>query len=541
MVVQPQSDEQSNDKLEEKTPKVELSPAEEYATGTRLLPVFVSLNCAVFLVALDMTIIGTAIPKITDEFNGLSMVSWYGSAYFMTYGGFQSSTGKFMRYFPLKTSFLGFILLFELGSLICAVSPNATCFVVGRAVAGIGGAGTSTGALTIVAFAVEPRLRPQLLGLVGAVYGLSSVIGPLLGGAFSNTIGWRWCFYINLPIGGLSALLILVFFRTPPQVRTVQASAREKFLQMDPFGVILVMAGIISFILALEYGGQTASWNSSVVVGLIVGSALIWIVFVAWEIFQGERAMVVPRLFRQRTVWEPSWFQFFFAAGYFVLLYYLPIYFQSVDNSSPVRSGVLNLPLVISLAIGSTFSGVIVTKTGHAAPFQLGGAVLSTIGAGLIYTFDLDTSIGRWIGYQVFYGLAVGLGFQMAINIAQAGAKAEDMSSVTAIVFFLQTIGGAFSISAAQSGFVNRMITTLATTAPTVDPHVVIATGATEIRSVFPSDQVPGILLAYMAGIKVAFATMVGLVGFTCIIGLFVPWQPLHKDTPIESSDSAEV
>ena len=242
-------------------------------------------------------------------------------------------------------------------------------------------------------------------------------------------------FFINLPIGGVSAVLIFLFFKTPPQAKPVPATAREKFLQMDPLGVILIMGGIISFILALEYGGQTHPWHSSTVIGLLVGAILIWIVFGAWEIFQGERAMLTPRLMRQHPVWQPAVFQFFIAAAYFVLLYYLPIYFQSVDNVSPIQSGVRNLPLVIAIAIGSVFSGGIVSKTGHAAPFMLGAAVLTTVCAGLIYTFDIGTSSGKWIGYQVFYGFSIGMGFQMAINIGQANAKPQDISSVSAIIF----------------------------------------------------------------------------------------------------------
>jgi hypothetical protein len=249
-------------------------------------------------------------------------------------------------------------------------------------------------------------------------------------------LGANCCsFYINLPVGGISAALIFFFFQTPAQAKTVPATRKEKFLQMDPVGLSLIMCGIVSFILALEYGGQTKPWNSSVVIGLLVGAVLIWTVFAFWEIFQGDRAMLMPRLLRKRSVWQPSVFQFFFAASYFVLLYYLPIYFQSVDNASPIRSGVLNLPLVIALAIGSTVSGMVVSKTGHAAPFMLGGAVLATVSAGLMYTFDIGTSMGKWIGYQFFYGAAAGLGFQMAINIAQASAEPADVSSVTATVF----------------------------------------------------------------------------------------------------------
>jgi hypothetical protein len=355
-------------------------------------------------------------------------------------------------------------------------------------------------------------------------------------------------FYINLPFGVVSVVLIALFFKTPAQAVTMKATWKEKGLQMDPLGIALVMGGIVAYILALENGGQKKPWNSSTVIGLLVGFVLIWVAFIVWEIYNGERSMLPPRLLRQRTIWQPSGFVFFFAASYFVLLYYLPIYFQSIDNRTAINSGVLNLPMVISLAIGSTISGIVVSKTGHAAPFMIVGTVLATISTGLMYTFDIGTGVGKWIGYQILYGIAVGLGFQMGINIAQANANMEEISSVTATIFckpntvpsersqlttwplVFQTTGGAFAISAAQSGFVNRMLTTLAKTASSVNPQMVIGTGATQIRHAFAADEVPGIVLAYMAGIKVTFIITISLAATSVLVALFVPWKKLNTE-----------
>ncbi|KAK9319183.1 major facilitator superfamily domain-containing protein [Lipomyces orientalis] len=514
--------------------------AEEYPKGLQLLFILLALILSIFMVALDMTIVATAIPKITDQFHSVSQIGWYGSAFFLTVASFTSPWGKLFKYFTLKWTYLAAVFIFELGSLICAVAPNSTALIIGRAIAGLGAAGVASGAFILVAFLAAPEKRPAYLGIIGASYGISAVIGPLLGGVFTERLSWRWCFYINLPIGGVAAAILVVFFRLPPHVKPAEATFREKILQLDPIGIVLIIGAVICYVLALQWGGLSLPWNSSTIIGLFVGFGLLLIAFGIDQWWLDERAMLPKRLLKNRYIYQGMLYSFTIAGTYFLVLYYLPIYFQVIDNVSPIQSGVRNLPLILAITIATVGSGIGITVTGRPMPFMIVAAVMSTIGVGLLYTLTIGSTSSKWIGYQVLTGLGLGLGFQVPVSAAQATLPQIDIPSGSAMIIFIQTIGGAFLVSAGESAFESTLTKKLRASDPSVNPLQVIGTGATELRKVFSPTDIPFILRAYMSGIQTAFIVAIALAGACTLIAFGAKWQKLQAAPKAGETEEAE-
>lgn len=285
---------------------------------------------------------------MTAEFHSVDEVGWYGSAFFMTLAAFQAVFGKAYKFFPLKFVFLVSIVVFEIGSLVAALAPSSVAVIVSRAIQGAGGAGITGGCYIIAAFITPPTNMPKIVGLLGMAFSCSSVLGPVLGGVFTQDLTWRWCFWVNLPIGGAAIIVIILFFKTPDHSRLATATWKDLPFLFDLGGVILMLAALTCILLALERGGVTTPWSNSVPIGLLVGFGLLLVILNLLEWKQGERAMVVFRLMRRRVIAAFCVFGFCVHSASFARNYNLPIFFQAVQGVSPSESGIRTLPTVLA-------------------------------------------------------------------------------------------------------------------------------------------------------------------------------------------------
>ncbi|KAK4149073.1 major facilitator superfamily domain-containing protein [Chaetomidium leptoderma] len=518
-----------------------------YPTGPRLILIIASLCLAIFLVALDQTIIAPALGAITQEYNSLRDIGWYGAAYLLTTTALQPAYGSLYRMFSVKWIYLAAVFVFEVGSLVCAVAPSSNAFIVGRAVAGVGTAGLFSGGVVILSYTLPLRQRPMAFGLIGAMWGIASVAGPLLGGVFTDHVTWRWCFYINLPIGGAAMLAIFLFLHIDDR-KTKGGEGKgmtvvQRVLSLDLLGTAMLVPAVVCLLLALQWGGTEHAWNSSVIIGLFVGFALMMAVFVGIQIWKGDKGTLPPRLFKNRDVVCAMLFAFFFGAAFFPLVYYLSLYFQAIQGDTAVQAGIKLLPLLISVVITSVAAGGLITAVGYYNPFILPSMVLLTVGAGMITTFALDSPLRVWFGYQVIAGLGVGVGFQVGVLVVQNSVPHEWIPQATACVQFFQSLGGAIFIAVAQAVFQNGLIEGIERGAPDLPPQAFINSGASQIPQVLEqmhaTQYLPVVLSAYLDGLRNSYFITVGCAAAAFVAACGLSWKKIQKQKAAPVAEAA--
>ncbi|KAL2807747.1 major facilitator superfamily domain-containing protein [Aspergillus granulosus] len=520
--------------------------AEEYADAERNYQpgslkfwlIILGMYLAIFLVALDRTIIATAIPAITDDFHSISDIGWYGSSYMLTSASFNPVFGRLYQMYSTKWTFLSSIVLFEIGSAICGAAPNSTAFIVGRAIAGLGSAGIFSGGMMIILPLIPLRKRPVFTSIFGMTFGVSSVIAPIIGGAFTDSVTWRWCFYLNLPIGGFTIVAILLFFHVPPPQRS-QHGIMAQIRHLDPLGVLCFVPSIVCLILALEWGSTIYTWSNPKMIGLLVTFAALFVVFVVVETLNPSTAMVPARIVLNRSIASAMWFIFLISGAMMSIVYYLNIWFQVVKGDSATQAGLSTIPMVLSLVVMSVISAVFTQKVGYYVPSMLVAPVFCSVGAGLLSTLAPDSNHRYWIAYQVLFGVGIGCGFQTSTLAAQVVLPRSEVPIGMSLMFFMQQLGGAILLAIDQNLLSTKLVGRLSRVAG-LDAHEIVNTGATNLRGVVPASDLDTVSDAYNYALTRIFIVSAAISAAAILGALTMEWQNIKKNVPQGQADAAE-
>ncbi|PVH99797.1 MFS general substrate transporter [Periconia macrospinosa] len=510
----------------ETTASVEEREEDCYLQGIPLMLLVGSLTLAVFVISMDFTILATAIPVITTEFQSIKDVGWYGSVYLLTTNAFQPTFGKLFSMFNMKVVYLVAMAIFQIGSIVCATAKNSADLIIGRAVAGVGGAAIFSGGATIIGISAPIKSRAVHLGILSSMFGIASVIGPLLGGVFTGEATWRWCFWINLPIGGVAMLIVFVVFK-PPKRTNSSKTVWERLRECDLVGTVLILGTVVSLLLPLQWGGISDPWGSPKVYGCLIAFGVLLVCFVSWQWHMGDRATVPLRIFQDRTVCAASLVSGFLVMSMYAHVYYLPFYFQVIKAASPQSSGVRSIPYFAILGIASIGGGAVISFIHSYAEFMWLGSAILTIGSGLIYTLKVDSNASAWIGYQIVAGLGVGMALQTPFIAVQRAISPADMPQGMAVAIFFNSLGGALSISIAQNLFISGLRRRIPRFTQGIDAQKIIDAGGVGIREDVPSDQLDNLLRAYNLSITDAFVLSIAAAGCAFVASLFIKRRKL--------------
>jgi EmrB/QacA subfamily drug resistance transporter len=496
-------------------------------TQREVLVVIGGLMVGLFLAALDQTIVATALPTIVGELGGIEQYSWTVTAYLLTATASTPLYGKIGDLYGRKSVFQAAVVIFVLGSLVSAVATTMGVLIVGRAVQGLGAGGLIALTLAIVGDIVSPRERGRYQGLFGAVFGISSVLGPLLGGFFTESMSWRWVFWINVPLG-LVALLTIQ--------RTLHLPKKRVEHSIDYVGAALIVGAVSAILLVTVWGGNEYAWTDPFIVGLAVLGVALIAVFVAWELRVPE-PLLPMRLFTNPVFSNTSAVSFLFGISFFGGIIYLPVYLQVVRGYGPTASGLLLLPLVLGIFITSTGSGLLITRTGRYKVFPVAG--LGIIAAAMFWLSTLEVDTPMWnVSLRIFIlGFGLGLVIQTLVVAVQNAVAPRDLGVATSSNTFFRSMGGAIGTAVFGSVLTATLTTSLADrfsggAPPGVDPSAI--SGTPEAIQALPDAAREPLLSSFMDAIDRVFLVAVPVVLVAFVLTLFLRELPLRETSGLQ-------